>query len=204
MTQAPLSLDPPIIPVRLTLERYHLMVNSGALDDLPVELLDGELVQMSPEGEPHAYYRTDAKNYLIALLGDRILLREGAPITLPRSNSEPEPDIAIVEPLGREYLQHHPYPENIFWVIEYSNTSLRKDLDVKSNTSLRKDLDVKSKTYASAGILEYWVINLRSMELIVMRDPVNGVYQSQVTLTQGILYPVAFSNVAVDVLRLLA
>jgi Uma2 family endonuclease len=192
MTQAPLSLDPPIIPVRLTLERYHLMVNSGALDDLPVELLDGELVQMSPEGEPHAYYRTDAKNYLIALLGDRILLREGAPITLPRSNSEPEPDIAIVEPLGREYLQHHPYPENIFWVIEYSNTSLRKDLDVKS------------KTYASAGILEYWVINLRSMELIVMRDPVNGVYQSQVTLTQGILYPVAFSNVAVDVLRLLA
>jgi Uma2 family endonuclease len=200
MTQAPLSLDLPIIPVRLTLERYHLMVNSGALDDLPVELLDGELVQMSPEGEPHAYYRTDAKNYLIALLGDslsetrceRILLREGAPITLPCSNSEPEPDIAIVEPLGREYLQHHPYPENIFWVIEYSNTSLRKDLDVKS------------KTYASAGIPEYWVINLRSMELIVMRDPVNGVYQSQVTLAQGILYPVAFSNVAVDVLRLLA
>jgi Uma2 family endonuclease len=191
MTQAPLSLDPPVIPARLTLDRYHLMVNSGALDDLPVELLDGELVQMSPEGEPHAYYRTDAKNYLIALLGDRILLREGAPITLPRSNSEPEPDIAIVGPLGREYLQHHPYPENIFWVIEYSNTSLRKDLDVKS------------KTYASAGISEYWVINLRSMELIVMRDPVNGIYQSQVTLTQGMVYPVAFPNVAVDVLRLL-
>jgi Uma2 family endonuclease len=193
MTQAPpSSLEPPVIPARLTLERYHLMVNSGALDDLPVELLDGELVQISPEGESHAYYRTDAKNYLIALLGDRILLREGAPITLPHSNSEPEPDIAIVEPLGREYLQHHPYPENIFWVIEYSNTSLRKDLDVKS------------KTYASAGIPEYWVINLRSMELIVMRDPVNGVYQPQITLTQGILHPVAFPNVAVDVLRLLA
>lgn len=47
------------------------------------------------------------------------------------NHSEPEPDIAIAQPLGREYLQHHPYAENIFWLIEYSETSLDKDLETK-------------------------------------------------------------------------
>jgi Uma2 family endonuclease len=189
---AALQPTPILIPAKFTLDQYHQMIAAGILDDAPIELLHGELVQMSPEGEPHAYYRTDAKNYLIQLLGDRILLREGAPITLPTTQSEPEPDIAIVQPLGREYLQHHPYPENIFWVIEYSNTSLTKDLQVKT------------KTYATAGIPEYWVINLRTMELIVMRDPENGDYRSQLTLTSGTLHPIAFPEINIDVTRLLA
>jgi Uma2 family endonuclease len=191
MTTA-LQNTPILIPAKFTLDQYHQMIAAGILDDAPIELLHGELVQMSPEGEPHAYYRTDAKNYLIQLLGDRILLREGAPITLPTTQSEPEPDIAIVQPLGREYLQHHPYPENIFWVIEYSNSSLTKDLQVKT------------KTYATAGIPEYWVINLRTMELIVMRDPENGEYRSQLTLTSGTLHPIAFPEININVTRLLA
>jgi Uma2 family endonuclease len=189
---AAVQTTPILIPAKFTLDQYHQMIAAGILDDAPIELLHGELVQMSPEGEPHAYYRTDAKNYLIQLLGDRILLREGAPITLPTTQSEPEPDIAIVQPLGREYLQHHPYPENIFWVIEYSNSSLTKDLQVKT------------KTYATAGIPEYWVINLRTMELIVMRDPENGDYRSQLTLTSGTLHPIAFPEINIDVTRLLA
>jgi Uma2 family endonuclease len=183
---------PILIPAKFTLDQYHQMIAAGILDDAPIELLHGELVQMSPEGEPHAYYRTDAKNYLIQLMGDRILVREGAPITLPTIQSEPEPDIAIVQPLGREYLQHHPYPENIFWVIEYSNSSLQKDLKVKN------------KTYATAGIPEYWIINLRTMELIVMREPVDGEYRSQLTLTSGTVNPVTFPEINIDVTRLLA
>jgi Uma2 family endonuclease len=51
-------------------------------------------------------------------------------IALPK-DSEPEPDIAIVQRLGREYREHRPYPENIFWLIEYSNSSLEKDLVVQ-------------------------------------------------------------------------
>jgi Uma2 family endonuclease len=188
---ATVQTTPILIPAKFTLDQYHQMIAVGILDEAPIELLHGEIVQMSPEGEPHAYYRTDAKNYLIRLLGDRILLREGAPITLPTIQSEPEPDIAIVQPLGREYLQHHPYPENIFWVIEYSNTSLQKDLQVKT------------KTYAAAGIPEYWVINLRTMELIVMREPVDGEYRSQDTLTTGIIHPVTFPEIDIDVARLL-
>jgi Uma2 family endonuclease len=174
-----------------TLEQYHQMIAAGILDDQRVELLNGEIIEMSPEGEPHAYYsRTNAK-YLERLLGDRVEVLQGKPITIPATQSEPEPDIAIVQPLGREYLRHHPYPENIFWLIEFSNTSLKKDLDPKA------------KAYATANIPEYWVVNLQAMELVVLRDPVNGMYQSQVTLTDGTINPLAFPDVAVAVRQLL-
>jgi Uma2 family endonuclease len=173
-----------------TLEDYHRMIEAGVLDDRPVELLQGEIVEMSPEGEPHAYYSDEAADYLGELLGRRAKIREGKPITLP-DDSEPEPDIAIVQPLGVEYLAHHPYPENIFWLIEFSNSSLAKDTEVKS------------KVYAEAGIPEYWLINLRKMELMVYRQPVDGGYQSNVTLTQGEITPLAFQEVAVSVARLL-
>lgn len=184
-------MTPHVTIAKWTLEQYHQMIKAGILDHQRVELLNGEVVEVSPEGEPHAFYsRTNAK-YLEQLLGDRAEVLQGKPITILATQSEPEPDIAIVQPLGREYLQHHPYPENIFWLIEFSNTSLKKDLDPKANV------------YDIAGISEYWVVNLQSMKLIVMRDPVEGVYQSQVTLTDGIINPIAFSDVVISVRRLL-
>lgn len=66
------------------------------------------------------------------LLGQRAKVRQAKPITLPQSNSEPEPDIAIVQRLGLDYREHHPYPENIFWLIEYSDSTLSKDLELKN------------------------------------------------------------------------
>lgn len=173
-----------------TIDRYHHAVEAGIFDDQPVELLNGELIEMSPEGTPHAYYSDRSGKYLQRLLGDQADVREGHPITLP-NQSEPEPDLAIVQPLDEAYLEHHPYPENIFWLIEYSNTSLDKDLRIKS------------KVYAQVNIAEYWVINLRTRELVVFRDPVNGEYQSQVTLTNGMINPLSFPDVQIDVLRLI-
>jgi Uma2 family endonuclease len=89
------------------------------------------------------------------------MVRLAKPITLPNT-SEPESDIAIVQRLGREYLEHHPYPDNIFWLIEYSESSLEKDLEIKR------------KIYAQVGIPEYWVVNLKRRQLIVFRDPQDG------------------------------
>jgi Uma2 family endonuclease len=77
------------------LKDYHQMVEIGLLDDCPVELLRGEIVEMSPEKEPHAYFSSEAGDYLTRLLGDRALVRHAKPITLP-NDSEPEPDIAEV------------------------------------------------------------------------------------------------------------
>lgn len=169
-----------------TVDEYHRMIAMGILNNRRVELLKGEIVEMSPEGEPHAYFSSEAGEYLSQLLGNRAMIRQSKPITLP-NNSEPEPDIAIVQRLGREYLEHHPYPENIFWLIEYSNSSLEKDLQTKS------------KIYAEVGILEYWVVNLKRRQLVVFQDPQDGEYASKATLKVGTIYPLAFPDVAISV-----
>jgi Uma2 family endonuclease len=152
--------------------------------------LKGVIVEMPPEGPPHASKRTTAQEYLMQVFGQQVQVRVAAPITLP-DGSEPEPDLAIVERVHDHYLAHHPYPENVFWVIEYSNASLGKDLGVKASI------------YAEVGIQEYWVINLRKLRLIVFRNPVEGEYQSRVTLSEDIIRPLAFPEVAIEVVRLL-
>jgi Uma2 family endonuclease len=174
-----------------TLDDYHRMIEAGILDGRPVELLHGEIIETSPEGEPHAAASVEAGEYLTRLLGERAQVRPAKPITLPVVNSEPEPDVAIVERLGREYRQHHPYPANIFWIIEYSHTSLSKDLDEKK------------RLYAEAGIQEYWVVNLKDMTVVVFRHPVDGTYQFEQTLRHGTITPLVFPDIAVAVSQLL-
>jgi Uma2 family endonuclease len=169
-----------------TIDEYHSMIETGLLDNRQVELLQGKIVEMPPEGEAHAYFSSEAEDYLRDLLGNRATIRSSKPITLP-NHSEPEPDIAIVQKLGREYLKHHPYPENIFWLIEYSNSSLEKDLNLKT------------KIYVEVGINEYWVVNLKKRQLIVFREPQETEYASKSTLSTGIIYPLAFPDIAVEV-----
>jgi Uma2 family endonuclease len=190
MPQILQQTTPDLIPAKITLEQYHRMVDAGILDDCRVELLYGIIVEMSPEGIPHASKRTNAQEHLGRGLGDRVQLRIGAPITLP-NGSEPEPDIAVVRRLEEGYSTHHPYPEDIYWVMEYSNTNLDKDLGVKADI------------YAFEGIPEYWVANLKKNILIVFRDPIDGKYQSRQEFTSGTINPLAFPDVAIDVARLL-
>jgi Uma2 family endonuclease len=172
---------------RWTIDQYHQAVNAGVFDDQHVELINGELVEMPPEGEIHSGRSNGIATYLRFLLGNRALIRVGNPITLPDVASEPEPDLAIVEFKVWEYEEYHPYPENIFWVME------------SSNTSLKKDLEVKDKVYAAAGIQEYWVVNLPAKKLVVFRDPIEGDYQSKQTYTTGAISPLAFSDVVVSI-----
>jgi Uma2 family endonuclease len=174
------------IAAKWTIDEYHRMIAAEILRDRRVELLKGEIVEMSPEGEPHAYCSHEAGKYLTKLLAERATIRQAKPITLP-NDSEPEPDIAIVQPLGRHYREHHPYPENIFWLIEYANSSLEKDLERKS------------KIYAEVGIGEYWVVNLKKLHLVVFREPLEGDYATKLTLTAGIIQPLAFPDISVSV-----
>lgn len=173
-----------------TIERYHQAVDAGIFDDQSIELLHGDLVVMPPEREPHAYYNTEAADYIRTLLGERVKIRDAKPITLP-NNSEPAPDVAIVKPLGEIYLQHHPYPEDIFWIVEYSNATLSKDLGEK------KDI------YAEAGIEEYWVVNLKKFELKVFRDLKDKQYTTELTINKGTVSALAFPDVSIEVRRLI-
>lgn len=179
-----------LIAAKWTIDEYHHMIAAGILSDRKVELLQGEIVEIPPEGEPHAYCSDEAGEYLAKLLGERAKIRQAKPITLP-NNSEPEPDIAIVQRLGRDYREHHPYPENIFWLIEYANSSLEKDL--------RK----KSKIYAQVGIPEYWVVNLKKLHLVVFREPLDGEYATKLTLTGGEIKPITFPDISIAVAQII-
>jgi Uma2 family endonuclease len=172
-----------------TIDEYHQMIESGILTDRRVELLLGEIVEMPSEGVPHASMSDETAEYLRQVLGHRARVRTAHPVTLP-NHSEPEPDLAIVAPLPEIYRQHHPYPENIFWLIEYADTSLKQDVGVKQTA------------YATAGIQEYWVVNLQALQLIVFRHPSPRGYESEMILTEGTIAPLAFPEVEIAVQQL--
>lgn len=164
------------------------MLAAGILRDRRVELLGGEIVEMSPETPLHyVTAKRDAK-YLETLLAGKAEVRFNGPITLP--DSEPEPDIAIVRLPDTAYLDRHPGPEDIFWIIEVANTSLKKDLDLKA------------AIYAAAGILEYWVLDLANQRVTVFRQPQAGQYLEKQIVREGSLTPVAIAAVSVSVKRL--
>ena len=173
-----------------TIDRYHQAIQAGVFDDQPVELLRGEIIVMPPEGEPHAYYNSEAGDYLRTLLGSQAKVREAHPITLG-NDSEPIPDLAIVKPLGAVYLEHHPYPSDIHWLIEFSNATLTKDLTTKKSA------------YASSGIQEYWVVNLKDKQLHVFKNLQDGEYTLEDILKTGTVSPIAFQDVQIQVNRLM-
>jgi Uma2 family endonuclease len=68
------------------LQDYHQMIETGILDERKVELLNGEIIEMSPEGAAHSSYCSEISDYLRSILGDRAKIREAHPITLGMKN----------------------------------------------------------------------------------------------------------------------
>jgi Uma2 family endonuclease len=168
---------------------YHQMIETGLLADQTVELLRGEVIKVSPEGPLHSSVNYTVAQYLRDLLRGQAVIREAHPITL--TDSEPEPDLAIVVPPYTNYLTHHPYPQDIYWLIEISDRTLAKDLGVKKGI------------YAGNGISEYWVIDLPHQKMWVFKQLKNGQYQNCFEQTTGTIYPDTFPNVAININRLL-
>jgi Uma2 family endonuclease len=169
---------------------YHRMVETGILKGRRVELLAGDIVEMSPETPIHYTTAKRGAKYLEELLSDKADVRFNGPITL--ADSEPEPDIAIVRLPESTYNDRHPAPADIFWVIEIAKTSLKSDLDVKS------------AIYAQANIPEYWILDLTARQIIVLRNPDQGQYIEEQRISTGTITPLAFADRAVSVQRLLS
>ena len=174
---------------RWTVDDYHRMIDAGLFVHRRVELLNGWVLQMAPEGPEHADLSTDADEFFVAQAQGRYRVRVAKPITIPESDSEPEPDIALVK--RKAYRQTHPTPADVFLIIEFADSSLAKDTEAKS------------KVYAAAGIADYWVANLKDHELIVYREPVDGTYQVVQRLRAGRISPLAFPDIELAVKALL-
>lgn len=171
------------ILAKWTVNEYHRMIQVGILQDRRVELLAGEIHEMTPEGPPHTFYGGSLADFFRYRLGNRALVREAHPITL--ADSEPEPDIAIVRGSWPNYRQRHPGPEDIFLLVEISDSSLTKDLELKKSI------------YAAAGIQEYWVLDLTKLRLIMFRNPQRDNYQSRQEFQEGAIAPIAFPDIEI-------
>ncbi|MEH1936527.1 MAG: Uma2 family endonuclease [Nostoc sp.] len=173
-----------------SVDDYHRMVEAGILRGRHLELLAGEIVEMSPETPIHYTTAKRGAKYLEELLSGKADVRFNGPITL--SDSEPEPDIAIVRLPESSYNDRHPAPQDIFWIVEVAKTSLKKDLNIKA------------AIYATAAIQEYWVLDLSTKQMIVLRNPQDGKYLEEHIIGEGMITPIAFAEVSVSVKRLLS
>jgi Uma2 family endonuclease len=146
----------------LTVDDVHAMVEAGILEENShIELLDGVLVEMSPQGPPHAY----ALRHLMMLGAPvaataRLELSIQAPLDVGSRVSLPEPDFAIVP---RTPIDRHP--TGALLVVEMGNTSPRMDLGPKA------------RIYAAGGISEYWVLDVQRREIVVHREPSGSTYE---------------------------
>lgn len=173
--------------LKWTIEEYHRLIDLNFFRDRRVELLEGEIIEMPPEGLFHAFLTEGTVEYLRALLSSLALVREAHPISL--ADSEPEPDIAVVKLPRDRYRSRHPHPEDILWLVEISRTTLDFDLNEKK------------QAYARSNILEYWVVNVKAKQLHVFREPSSGSYTTEFILTERSIEPLAFPDISVAIER---
>lgn len=141
-----------------TREEYYKMAEVGVFrPGEHVELIGGRIVTMSPQNSPHATALTLAHEELRTLFGTGYVVRMQLPLDLSPS-SQPEPDLAVVHGRTRDYASAHP--TTALLVVEISESTLTFDRGEKASL------------YASAGIPEYWIVNLLDRRLEVYRDPV--------------------------------
>jgi Uma2 family endonuclease len=146
----------------LTVDDVYAMLEAGILEENSrIELLDGVLVEMSPQGPPHAYAlrRLMMLGFPVAAAAGLTLSVQG-PLDVGNPISLPEPDFAIVPdtPIDR-------HPTDALLVVEMGNTSLRMDLGPKA------------RIYARGGVPEYWVLDVQRREIVVHREPVGDRYK---------------------------
>jgi Uma2 family endonuclease len=143
---------------RFTVPEYHRLIESGVLTkDDRLELLEGWLVRKSAENPPHDSAIQLAQEAIGPLLPPDWRIRVQSAITL--SDSEPEPDLAVVRGNARSYAVVHPRAADIGLLIESSDTTLAGD---------RFD---KGRIYARAGIVLYWIINLCDRQVETYAQP---------------------------------
>ena len=174
---------------RFTVDEYHRMGEAGILsEDDRVELLAGEVVDMSPIGPLHAGTVNRLTTLLSSRLGTQVIVRIQNPLLLRAEDSEPQPDVTLLRPRTDFYTRAHPEAHDVYLVIEVADTSVEKDRDVKF------------PIYARAGIPEAWLLDLSAGRLEVHRHPAPDGYQDIHRFQRGqSVAPQAFPDVVLRV-----
>ncbi|NJM62945.1 MAG: Uma2 family endonuclease [Oscillatoriales cyanobacterium RU_3_3] len=175
-----------------TVQEYHLMAESGVFrDNERVELIAGEIIQMAAIGRRHAA-RVDRLARMFSRIPESLVIfRVQNPICL-NDNSEPQPDIALVQPRADFYEESLPNSGDILLLVEVADSTVNYDRTVKV------------PNYARSGIREVWLWDLEANCLEVYRNPTANGYSSMQKLERGaIISPLAFPEFEVSIDRIL-
>ena len=161
------------LPKKLfTVDEYYRMAEVGILDpDARLELLEGEIVEMSPVGVRHVACVNRATALFVKHLGEKTVVSVQNPVQLSRY-TEPQPDIVVLKPRGDYYAGKKISWEDAFLVIEVSDTTLRRDR-------------YKLALYAKAGVSELWIEDLQHDAIFVYREPGPLGYRTSLELHRG-------------------
>ena len=169
-----------------TVEEYNRMAEVGILTERDrVELIDGEILVMSPIGFRHTYCVARLNEMLVLRVGTRALIwGQGAVRT--GSRSKPQPDLALLE--RRSYLTGDPTEAQALLVIEVADSSLSYDRTIKR------------RLYARAGIPEVWIVDVNGEAVEVSRHPEGDGYRDfQRVPRGGTIAPAAFPDATIGV-----
>lgn len=170
----------PLLRHRFTVVDYHQMGEAGILcEDDPVELIEGQIVDMPPIGGPHIRSVNRLTELMVMGLHGRAIVQVQNPIRLSE-HTEPQPDLSLLRPGAHDYPAGR---ENVPLVVEVAQASLSYDRRVKM------------PLYAQAGIPEGWLLDVAARRIYVHRDPSPDEYRTVLTVRGGqLLSPLAFPD----------
>jgi len=177
---------------RFTVDEYHRMAEVGILtEDDRVELIDGEIVEMTPIGARHAWCVLFLNEFFVKHLADRALVSPQGPLRLGK-NTQLQPDLALLRPPRDAYRKTVPASADVLLVIEVADTSLERDRAIKL------------PRYAALDIREVWIVDVEGQAVEVSRAPSpSGYRDAQRVALDGFVSPAAFPDLRVSVAELL-
>jgi Uma2 family endonuclease len=170
---APMAIEVGREPYKLTLDDWAAMDAAGSLPrDIDFELIDGALIEMPADGPMHRRYHSALLDWVVSSRPKEFKVVIDETLPWARHNG-PKPDLYL---FPRTVHERDLKPTDVVWVVEIADTSLGYDQRVKG------------PLYASAGIRDYWIIDINSQVVRVHRDPVDGAYSVvlQVSATEAV------------------
>ncbi len=161
-----------IDPHRFTIDEYEKILKTGIFDDERVELLNGIITIMSPISDPHLGVVGRVVRLINKYRPDDYFCSPQSSLKIP-NHGKPQPDIVIANPHEDDYVNKTLSAEDALLVIEVADSSLKRDREAKA------------PIYASAGIPEYWIINLQDHQIEVFKHPKGIDYQSKIIAKTG-------------------
>ena len=185
------EVQPEPTPRRFSVDEYYAMAEAGILArDERVELIEGEIITMSPIGNPHGAGVDRATDLIVPLVTGRAIVRVQAHVRLA-DNCQPEPDLMLLARRDDFYSTEAPGPSDVLLLIEVADSSLSYDRNRKL------------PLYARYSIPEVWIENIPDCVIEAYSNSVNGEYTEMRTYRPGeTITPQAFPDLQLPVTQL--